>query len=155
MSLCSEGRESLQSGDFQVFKSPLAASQRRGRCVHQSEEAKLLGRGGEGEGAPNRCTEQTGRLQLDEDEVAHKNLISLAQVWLIFGGKLKSDWNLRANFYPKGLQDTKNTVISSRCQNTTYSPEKADPPGTQCTRSPWSSHFTRSYSQFWGVLTDQ
>lgn len=53
----------------------------------------------------------------------------------------------------------KNTLISSRCQNTTYSPAKADPPGTQCTKSPWwSSHLTCSYlltvlgSSYWPVM---
>lgn len=60
------------------FWSPVAASQRRGRYVHQSKGAKLSrgeGReGAQGEGAPNRCREQTGSLQLDMDEVAHKML---------------------------------------------------------------------------------
>lgn len=62
------------------FWSPVAASQRRGRYVHQSKGAKLSGgegrEGAQGEGAPNRCREQTGSLQLDMDEVAHKMLFN-------------------------------------------------------------------------------
>lgn len=64
--------------------------------------------------APNRCREQTGRLQLDVDEVAHKMLIEDqfgARVWFELGrgGKLISDWNLRANFYPEGYKTQKHT----------------------------------------------
>lgn len=40
----------------------------------QSFQGGRGGKGRRGEGAPNRCREQTGSLQLDMDEVAHKML---------------------------------------------------------------------------------
>lgn len=51
-------------------------------------------------GAPDRCREQTGRLQLYVDEVAHK--MGLLSSWLILVcDEDKLNFNPRANFYPK------------------------------------------------------
>lgn len=141
MVLCShiccgmEDRVSFHQGNSQLFQSPLAASQRRGRNVYRSKGTKLLG------GGPNRCREQTGRLQLDMDEVAHKLLIEdefdSCSVW-VFGGGLGAKGQLLS----RGLQGTQKHTDWFQIQNTTYSPEKEDPPGTQCTELPTSSHLT-------------
>lgn len=57
-------------------------------------------------GAPDRCREQTGRLQLYVDEVAHKML--LLSSWLILVcDEDKLNFNLRANFYPKAYRHKK------------------------------------------------
>lgn len=67
------------------------------------------------------------------------------EVWLEPQGQLLS----------RGLQDTKTHWSAARRQDTTYSPEKADPPGTKCRKSPQSSHLTGSHSRVWGLITGQ
>lgn len=81
--------------------------------------------------------------------------VSLARVYFL------SWWpteGLIGTWGPTSIQRVtrhKNTLIGSRCQNTTYSPVKADPPGTQCTKLPWwSSHF-KCYYFFGGVHSCQ
>ncbi len=107
--------------------------------------------------APNRCREQTrGGYNWTRMKLPTRCLlrISLARVWFELEG---ANWSLIGTSGPTSIQRVtrhKNTLISSRCRNTTYSPEKEDPPGTQCTKSPWSSHSTCSHSQFWGVYSD-
>lgn len=81
--------------------------------VHWSKGTKLLGGGRRGRHQTYAESRAGVGLQLDLDEVAHKMLIGEPE------GQLLS----------RGLQDTKTHWSAPD----TYSPEKEDPPGTQCT----------------------
>lgn len=151
----SEGRESFQwGGDLEGFQSPRAASQRRGRYVHWLKRAKLLGGGVRQKHRADREV-ATGRgWSCPQDTLLR---ISLACIWCSLGGGGGQTEGLIGTWGSTSIQRvTRHKNKTDQLQNTTYSPAKADPPGTQCTKAPWWSwHLTCWSTQFWDVHTGQ
>lgn len=73
--------------DLRILKPISSKPETKKISLPINEGTKLFSGGG---WAPNKCREQTGRVQLDVDEVAHK-MLNEDQFGSSVGGKLKSD----------------------------------------------------------------
>lgn len=150
MALCSQvcltlkGRLSFQSRHSEGFQTLIAVSQ---RCEVISTIGVELGMGGQQFLWRKGSTKEMQRADR-ENTTAHgwscPQDVSSESVWFERGSETKTTWSGIETLGPTSIQRVtrhKNTPVSFRGQNTTYSPEKADPPGKQCTQSLWSTQF--------------